>query len=362
MAALAGVVVDHVQDHLDARLVQGLDHGLELADLLAEGAAAGVPDIRCEEPDGVVPPVVGQPSFHQVPVRHELVDGEQLHRRDPQRSQIIHGCRARQAGVGSPQRLRHVGAAGGESLRVHLVDHGLVPRDAWRAIVPPGECRIDHHALGRMGGAVARVQTEVGIRMPYLVSEQGVVPLDRPVDGFGVGVQEQLVRIEPVPCSRVVRSVHPVAVPLARPRFREVDMPDEVGLLGHPNLRELLTSVVSVEEAQLHARRVLREQGKVHPRAIPGGAQRIRVAGTRSHAEPFGAAAAPCRRMRRVASRLPIARFLAPRWIRTSVCANTSSLLTRASVPVPVSAPPRPAGRSARGAEAFPSATEPAPS
>jgi hypothetical protein len=77
MAAFAGVVVDHVQDHLDTRLVQGLDHGLELADLLAEGAAAGVPDIRREEPDGVVPPVVGQPSFHQVPVRHELVDGEQ---------------------------------------------------------------------------------------------------------------------------------------------------------------------------------------------------------------------------------------------------------------------------------------------
>ena len=35
VVALGGVVVDHVEKHLDARLVQGLDHRLEFLDLLA---------------------------------------------------------------------------------------------------------------------------------------------------------------------------------------------------------------------------------------------------------------------------------------------------------------------------------------
>ena len=35
VVALGGVVVDHVEDDLDARRVHGLDHGLELLDLLA---------------------------------------------------------------------------------------------------------------------------------------------------------------------------------------------------------------------------------------------------------------------------------------------------------------------------------------
>ncbi len=35
VVALAGVVVDHVEDHLDAGLVEGLDHLLELLHLPA---------------------------------------------------------------------------------------------------------------------------------------------------------------------------------------------------------------------------------------------------------------------------------------------------------------------------------------
>ena len=38
MIALCSVVVHHVEDDFDARLVEALHHGLELADLLAAGA------------------------------------------------------------------------------------------------------------------------------------------------------------------------------------------------------------------------------------------------------------------------------------------------------------------------------------
>ena len=45
LVALAGVVVDDVEDHLEPGPVQGPDHRLELAHLLAE-AAGGVADVR----------------------------------------------------------------------------------------------------------------------------------------------------------------------------------------------------------------------------------------------------------------------------------------------------------------------------
>jgi hypothetical protein len=50
MVAFGGVVVDHVEDHLDAGLVQRLDHGLELLDLLAGRAPGGIPSVGCEKP------------------------------------------------------------------------------------------------------------------------------------------------------------------------------------------------------------------------------------------------------------------------------------------------------------------------
>ena len=62
VVALGGVVVDHVQDDLDARVVQRLDHGLELAHLLAELAGRGVAVVRRQEADRVVAPVVRQPA------------------------------------------------------------------------------------------------------------------------------------------------------------------------------------------------------------------------------------------------------------------------------------------------------------
>ena len=80
VVALGGVVVDHVEDDLDARLVQRPDHRLELLHLLAAVAAGGVGVVRGEEADGVVAPVVAQAPLRQVAVVHELVHRHQLDR------------------------------------------------------------------------------------------------------------------------------------------------------------------------------------------------------------------------------------------------------------------------------------------
>ena len=58
LVALGGVVVDHVEDDLDARRVQRTHHRLELAHLLAPAAAGAVRRMRGEVPQRVVAPVV----------------------------------------------------------------------------------------------------------------------------------------------------------------------------------------------------------------------------------------------------------------------------------------------------------------
>ena len=58
MIAFAGVVVDNVEDDLDAGCVQGLDHLFELDDLSALVAAGAVAGHGREKAEGVVAPVI----------------------------------------------------------------------------------------------------------------------------------------------------------------------------------------------------------------------------------------------------------------------------------------------------------------
>src|ERR1700737_4728804 len=57
MVALPGVVVDHVEDDLEAGGVQGPDHGLELPNLAAAAAAGGVARLGGEVRHRVVAPI-----------------------------------------------------------------------------------------------------------------------------------------------------------------------------------------------------------------------------------------------------------------------------------------------------------------
>ena len=71
MAALAGVVVNDVENHLDAGLVQPRDHRLELDHRVAKGIAG----LGREEAQRVVTPVVAQAFRDQMAVIDRGVDG-----------------------------------------------------------------------------------------------------------------------------------------------------------------------------------------------------------------------------------------------------------------------------------------------
>ena len=115
VVAFSGVVVDDVEDDLDAGRVQRAHHALELLHLLAEIAARRIGVVRREEPDGVVAPVVREPTVDEVLVVHELVHGHEFDRGDAELLQMIDDRRVGDARVGAAQGLGNVGVRAGEA-------------------------------------------------------------------------------------------------------------------------------------------------------------------------------------------------------------------------------------------------------
>ncbi len=249
-------------------VVEALDHGLELAHRLAGG---GVADVRREEADGVVAPVVGEPALHQVAVGDVLVHRQQLDRRDAQVGEVVEGCRRAEPGVRPAQLLGHLRVQLGEALDVDLVDQRAIERDVELGVTAPHEGVVDHDALRHEVGRVAFIGLiVVGADA---IAEERVVPRHLAVDALGVGVDQQLGRVEPMAGGRVVAAVHPIAVALAGSHVGQVAVPHEIGLLDQTDA--LLVAPVGVVQAQVDVLRVLAEDREVDPRPIPGRAERV---------------------------------------------------------------------------------------
>ena len=246
VVALCGVVVDHVEDHLDVGAVQVLHHRLEFLHLVAALTPVGVLVVRREEPDRVVAPVVAQTALGEVVVLNELVHRHQLDGVHAQRRQVRDHRRMADSRIAAPQRLGDVGVQLGEALDVRLVDHQLVVLVQRRVVVTPVEVgRHDH----RVHGVAQRVVGVALRRIGQVVAEQRRVVGRHALDRLGVGVEQQLRRVTPVAAGRIERSVDPVAVALARLNGRQVGVPGVGVDLGELDLR--LVEVV-VEQAEHH--------------------------------------------------------------------------------------------------------------
>ena len=105
VVAFGRMVVDHVEDDLEAGGVQRPDHHLELADRVERRGRRRVGDIRGEVGQRVVAPVVAEAALHQVPVVRVVVDRHQLDRRHPQCREMPDRRLRGQAPVGPAQGL-----------------------------------------------------------------------------------------------------------------------------------------------------------------------------------------------------------------------------------------------------------------
>ena len=271
VVALGGVVVDDVEDDLDAGLVQRADHRLELRDLLAALPGGGVVVVRGEEADRVVAPVVPQSPLDQVSVVDELVHGQQLHRGHAELDQVVDRGRMGQPGVRAALGLRDVRVAGGEALDVDLVDDRLVELDVRRPVVAPVEVRVVHDRPGHERGAVVVVAR---VLVAERVGKAGRVPVDLSLDGLGVGVDEQLGRVAALAVLGRPRPVDPVAVTLPGRDRRQVGVPAE---RVHLFEAEPFLAALVVEQAQVDGLGHLGEQREVGPGAVVGGSEWIRA-------------------------------------------------------------------------------------
>ena len=250
-----------------------LHHLLELGDLLAAVPARGVRRVRREEADRVVAPVVGQPLIGEPRLGDELVDREQLDRGDAEVDEVVGDGRMSHAGVGPADLLGHPVVELGHALDVRLVDHGVAPAAAHRLVALPVELVVHDDAAGRERGGVDRARL---VRLLDVVAEGLGTRLHLAADRAGIGVQQQLVGVEPEPLCREPRPFDAVAVELATGDPGQGAVPDPEGVLG-----QLVMGLVAlvVEQADVDGGRRRGVDREVRRLLRPLGAQRPTAAG-----------------------------------------------------------------------------------
>src|SRR5947207_4235081 len=137
----------------------------------------------------------------------------------------------------------------GEALDVELVDDRVLPRRARRLVVAPAEGAVDDLAAPEARANLAD-------------------------DQFRVGVEHQLRCVEAM--AVLGRAVDAIAVQQARASIGQIAVPDEVGALAQLHALELAPAA-RIEQAELDARGVLREEREVDAGAVPSRAERVRA-------------------------------------------------------------------------------------
>src|SRR5919197_3697324 len=172
MVALAGMVVDDIEDHFDAGGVEGLHHRLEFAERPGSGIAA----LGSEVANRVVPPVISQSVLQEALVVDETMDWQELDRRDADALQMLDHRLRGERRVRAAKLLRYIGMQLGETFDVKLVDHRVLPRRAWRTVVAPGERWIDHLAGLDFDEARIRIEQHFG-RVEAMPALRGIRPV-----------------------------------------------------------------------------------------------------------------------------------------------------------------------------------------
>ena len=271
LVAFGGVVVDHVEDHLDAGAVQRLDHVAEFVEHrqrpLRRGTRGGVAHMRRKERDRRIAPVVDQAGRRVL--RVELEHRHQLDRGDAQVDQVRD--LVDQPGIGAAPGLGHAAARVlGEATNVQFVDHGLGERPAQRAVaLPVVMTGVGHHALE-------------GLRMVGTRQRGGGAPV---VGGHGDGatirVEQRLVAIETQAAGRVDRALGAPGIQLSGRQAGHAHMPVVAGAVlvriqrHHPRRLGVVDGVV---EQQLQRLGMVRIDAEADTAAIGHRPQRKRPA------------------------------------------------------------------------------------
>jgi hypothetical protein len=209
------------------------------------------------------------------------VHGHEFDRRDAELLQVVNDRRVGQGTVLAAQLLGNCRVQLGQALDVGFVDDALGIRDVRGSVSRPVEERIDHHAVHHVLRGVVVV---LGVRVAEVVGEQRLVPVDLAAGRLGVGVEQQLRRVEPLARGWVVVAVHAVAVALSGLDGRKVRVPDVGVHLGefHAGFRQFF-----VEQAEFDLVCCLTVEREVGAVAVEGCAERVRGSWPAFHVSPL---------------------------------------------------------------------------
>ena len=267
-AALAGVVEDDIQNDLDPGFVEGVHGAAEIVEL----AFGQIARLKRKKVDRIVAPIFAKPVLRQRARRGERMDRQEFDRGDAKLAQV-----ADDFGMPEPRHGPAYGFADGlvehgVTTHVQFVDHAVRP---WRVqdlvVIPVGD-RCDDAAPRHRRGAVARVEREIAARIAEDIAAMDLVPFQRPAERARIRVDQKLVRIEAMAVQGIVRPMDAIAIEQARPRARQITMPDVVGALGQ---RQARAFTQTLEKAELDLFRMRREQRKIDAVPVVCGAQRI---------------------------------------------------------------------------------------
>ncbi|CCJ78250.1 hypothetical protein BN135_3314 [Cronobacter muytjensii 530] len=259
-----GVVVDHIQDHLDTGVMVGAHHIAEPLNAARAEIARG----RREKAQRVIAPEVFQALVEQVLIVREPVYRQQFDRSNAEALDVIHRRLVRHAVVGAAQLRRHRRVELRETFHVRLIDHRMWPDDGRPFLILPVELvRIDNAALRHIRRAVALIKRQVFIFMQQIVGKMRLIPLDISGELARVRVNQQFVRVEAVTVFRIVRPVHAIAIQRARLQARHIAMPYFMRVFRQRQPGDFVFAA-RIVEAELDALCVRRENREVNPLAV----------------------------------------------------------------------------------------------
>jgi hypothetical protein len=140
-----------------------------------------------------------------------------------------HHPRVGQCGEGTALARGDVLAQHGQAADMCLINYRTVPGHAGRAVIAPVETVVHHDRLRHRRRAVPAVEGKVAAAGTEAVAEQRIGPAHLASQLPGVGVQQKLVRVEPMAVARLVRAMGTVAVEQPRAGLRQVAVPDLIG-------------------------------------------------------------------------------------------------------------------------------------
>ena len=163
--------------------------------------SSGVRDDRVarigrEEAERVVAPVVRQALFEQVLLVDVDVDGQQLHRRDAERLEMIERRLAHQAEIRAAQILGDAGMTPREATDVQLVDDRVLPR---RPRADDRRPRRTRRRPRRRAAPTPRCPIVALSGLAEAESEERIVPPHPAADRPRIGVDHELGRVETMP-------------------------------------------------------------------------------------------------------------------------------------------------------------------